>query len=109
MPHSTGGRRGNGRATAIALALACLLAAPAPPAAARAAKASPTTWYVSATAPRGGDGSRRSPFRSLARVERASHAGERIVILPVSKKVAPLNGGIRLKPRQRLVGAGPAV
>src|SRR5436853_7716931 len=66
-------------------------------------------WYVSATARPGGDGSRHAPFRSLSSVERASRAGEKIVILPALKKVAPLDGGIRLKPGQRLVGAGPDV
>jgi hypothetical protein len=109
MLHATGGRRWDGRTIAIALAAACLLAVPAPAAVAKPAKAKPRTWYVSATARRGGHGSRKSPFRSLARVQRASRAGDTIVILAVPKKVAPLNGGIRLRPRQRLIGAGPPV
>lgn len=64
---------------------------------------------MSATAGAGGNGSRQSPFRSLARVQRASRAGDRIVILRSPRKAAPLDGGIRLKPRQRLVGAGSGV
>src|SRR5205807_2370078 len=39
-------------------------------------------WYVSATARPGGNGSRRAPFRSLSKVQRASHSGDRIVIVP---------------------------
>src|SRR5436853_4246904 len=66
-------------------------------------------WYVRAAARPGGNGSRHSPFRTLAKVQQASHAGDKVVILPAPVKVAPLNGGIRLKPGQRLVGAGPAV
>src|SRR2546421_3506752 len=76
---------------------------------AAAAKHRRHVWYVSATARPGGNGSRHSPFRTLAKVQQASHAGDKIVILPAPVKVAPLNGGIRLKPGQRLVGAGPAV
>ena len=67
------------------------------------------TWYVKAAAGAKGTGSRRAPFRSLARVQKASRPGDRIVILAVPRGVAALNGGIRLKPRQRLIGAGPAV
>jgi hypothetical protein len=90
---------------AVAAAVVAFLVAPAAPAIGKPAR----TWYVSATAHRGGDGSKRSPFRSLAKVQRASRAGDRIVILRAPRKLAPLDGGIRLKPRQRLVGAGPAV
>jgi hypothetical protein len=42
-------------------------------------------------------------------VQRASGPGDKIVILLARVKVPPLDGGIRLKPRQRLIGAGPAV
>jgi hypothetical protein len=66
-------------------------------------------WYVSARARPGGNGSRHAPFRTLAKVQQASRPGDKIVILPVLKRVAPLDGGIQLKPRQRLIGAGPAV
>jgi hypothetical protein len=67
------------------------------------------TWYVRAgTTPRA-DGSRRHPFHRLARVERVSRPGDRIVVLAASARFAPLDGGIALKPRQVLLGAGPAV
>jgi hypothetical protein len=62
-----------------------------------------------ATARSNGNGSRRKPFRTLAAVQTASRPGDEIVILPAPVTVTPLDGGIRLKPRQRLVGAGPAV
>ena len=66
------------------------------------------TLYVQAKAPAGGDGSRRNPFRSLARVRRASAPGDRILVLRPRRRGAVLEGGIRLKPRQRLIGAGRA-
>src|SRR5438874_3866262 len=94
---------------ALILLLAILVIGGPPDAA--TAKPSPgrRVWYVSATAHPGGNGSRRSPFRKLSKVQRASHMGDKIVILPSPRRVAPLNGGIRLKRGQRLVGAGPAV
>jgi hypothetical protein len=85
--------------------LALLLVAPA----AGAHKSRTATWYVSAAARSKGSGSRRKPFRTLAAAQRASRPGDTIVILPAPVTVAPLDGGIRLKPRQRLVGAGPPV
>src|SRR5436853_2644063 len=88
----------------VALALIAL-----PWGTALAAKRKPKTWYVSAAARPHGNGSHRKPFRTLAAVQRASRAGDKIVILAVPKKRAPLDGGIQLKPGQRLVGAGPAV
>jgi hypothetical protein len=69
----------------------------------------PKRWYVRAAARRGGDGSRGAPFGSLARVERAAAPGEVIVVLPSPRRTPPLDGGIALKPRQRLIGAGPSV
>ncbi len=65
--------------------------------------------YVSATAAPGGDGSRQAPFGSLDNVHHASAPGDRIVVVPAPKSVPPLDGGIALKPRQRLIGAGPSV
>jgi hypothetical protein len=91
------------------LLLAIVLTGPALVRAPNADAAKGRIWYVRAAARPGGDGSRHSPFRTLAKVQRASHAGDTIVILPARATVAPLNGGIRLKARQRLVGAGPAV
>ena len=94
-PTSSGAATLQGRSTAVAHAAA--------------KKRNKRTWYVNATARAHGNGSRRAPFRSLAAVERASRAGDKIVILTAPKSVAPLNGGIRLKRGQRLVGGGPAV
>ena len=78
---------------AAALAVAFALVAP-PAAAAR-------TWYVQAGAEPGGTGKkRRAPLPSLAAVEKASRPGDRIVVLAAEE---PLDGGIRLKPRQKLL------
>jgi len=66
-------------------------------------------WYVSATAAAGGDGSANAPFNSLALVQAASGAGDTIVVLASPLSVPPLDGGIALKPGQRLIGDGPAV
>ena len=62
----------------------------------------PTTWFVRAGAA-SGTGSQDAPLGSLIDVEQRSVAGDRIVVLPA---VEPLDGGIRLKPRQVLVGRG---
>jgi hypothetical protein len=67
------------------------------------------TWYVSATAGANGSGSRRKPFASLAAVQNAARPGDTIVVLPAPVSLAALDGGIQLKPRQRLIGAGPSV
>jgi len=68
--------------------------------AAPAGAADPTTWYVEAGV-RSGDGSQDAPLGSLVEVEQRSSAGDRIVVLPAAE---PLDGGIRLQPRQVLVG-----
>lgn len=65
--------------------------------------------YVSALAADGGDGSRERPYNSLQAVEQASAPGDTIVVLPVPLDEPPLDGGIALKPGQRLVGDGPDV
>jgi hypothetical protein len=67
------------------------------------------TWYASSSAGPHGSGSRRRPFGSLAAVQNASRPGDAIVILPAPVSLAPLDGGIQLKPRQELIGAGPSV
>jgi hypothetical protein len=86
------------------LSLACAFTAvPA------AAAASPPVLYVSATAKVGGNGSRQAPFDSLPAVEAASKPGDTIVVLPAPMSVAPLDGGIGLKPGQTLEGGGPVV
>lgn len=66
-------------------------------------------WYVSASASSGGDGTISSPFNSLAAAEQASSPDDTIVIEPSPLNVPPLDGGIALKPGQRLIGAGPPV
>ncbi|MEU9020311.1 right-handed parallel beta-helix repeat-containing protein [Actinomadura sp. NPDC048394] len=64
------------------------------------------TWYVSAEAAAGGDGTRRAPFNALLQAQGWSAPGDTIAILPAGR---PLDGGITLKPGQTLVGEGPAV
>ncbi|WP_050760870.1 hypothetical protein [Aeromicrobium marinum] len=64
------------------------------------------SWYVQGGSAAGGSGAVDSPFGSLAEAEAASAPGDTIVVLP-SPKV--LDGGIELKPGQRLVGEGPSV
>src|SRR5262245_551466 len=59
-------------------------------------------WFVRAGAPDEGIGTRSRPFGSLADVERCAPAGATITVLPSSM---PLDGGLRLKDRQRLLGA----
>jgi hypothetical protein len=70
------------------------------------AKKEPKVWYVKATAGAGGPGSRRAPFDDLAAAQKASKPRQTIVVLPSTRA---LDGGIQLKPGQRLIGAGRAV
>lgn len=86
---------------------ALLALSPLAPAAHAASPA--RTWYVGASAPPGGDGSARAPFNSLAAVQLASGPGDTIIVLPSAPTVPPLDGGIALKPSQRLIGSGPSV
>ena len=67
------------------------------------------TLFVSAGAAAGGNGSEQSPFNSLAAAEQASAPGDEIVVLPSPLSVPPLDGGIALKPHQKLTGRGPSV
>jgi hypothetical protein len=67
------------------------------------------TLFVSASAPAGGNGSEQAPFNSLSAVEQASAPGDEIVVLPSPMTTPPLDGGIALKPRQKLTGRGPSV
>lgn len=62
------------------------------------------TLYVSATAPDGGNGTRSRPFNTLAALQQASAPGDTLVVLASPDTVAPLDGGIALKPGQRLIG-----
>lgn len=93
------------RTTALA-ALALGLSVAALPNWSAAAADGPKTWYVAAHARAGGPGTAARPFDALADVERVSRAGDTIRVLPSD---GVLNGGLRLKPRQTLVGSGPAV
>jgi len=74
-----------------------------------AARAEGKSLYVSALAAAGGDGSREHPYDSLQAVEQASAPGDTIIVLPAPLDEAPLDGGIALKPGQRLVGGGADV
>ncbi|MEO6471012.1 MAG: hypothetical protein ABIR57_04105, partial [Aeromicrobium sp.] len=87
-------------------ALTCAFVAPA---LATAAPTGTRTWYVSASAQPHGTGSHNQPFATLPAVETASSPGDTIVILTSRSSVKPLDGGIQLKPRQRLIGDGPNV
>jgi hypothetical protein len=64
---------------------------------------------VSASASSGGNGTRQRPFATLAAVQAASGAGDTIVVLPSPRGDRALDGGIALKPRQKLLGAGRRV
>ncbi|WP_327141257.1 hypothetical protein [Nocardia sp. NBC_01327] len=68
-----------------------------------------TTWYVEAGAAAGGVGSMDAPFDSLAAVSAAAGADDTILVLPAAANVPPLDGGIVLKPGQKLIGGGPSV
>ncbi len=89
----------------IVAALALLaLGAVAPPAA-----GAERTWFVKAGTAPGGNGARAAPLDSLRDAERRSRRGDRIAVLGPRAGTPPLDGGIALKPRQRLVGARGAV
>lgn len=81
-------------ASALAAALSIAVSLSALPAAEGSAG---RTWYVSASAKPGGNGSAAKPFGSLLAVESASRAGDTIRVLPSDRT---LDGGIRLKPGQ---------
>lgn len=78
----------------------------AAPAAAASQRTTARTWFVKVGGADGDRGTRAAPLATLAAVEAASRAGDRIVVLPGT---AALDGGLQLKPRQRLTGDGPAV
>lgn len=87
-------------------AVALLWAAKASPQSAVECGGNPdqSRWFVRAGAPGGGSGTERRPLGSLADIERCAPAGATITVLQSS---VPLDGGIRLKDRQRLLGAQP--
>ena len=65
-------------------------------------------WFVRAGAAGDGTGTESRPFGSLADVERCAPAGATITVLAALDTAPPLNGGIRLKDRQKLLGVEPA-
>jgi hypothetical protein len=95
--HTPGARR----AAAAAFALALTLAGGGP--------ACATSLFVRAGASPGGNGSESHPFGSLAAVASASKPGDEIIVLPAPLTEPPLDGGIALKPGQRLIGGGSPV
>jgi hypothetical protein len=72
------------------------------------ANASAATWHVRSGAP-AGDGSVGAPFATLQSVEGAAGPGDTIVVDPAPRTAPPLDGGIALKPGQKLMGGGPPV
>ena len=52
-------------------------------------------------------GTNDRPFASLADIERCAPAGATITVLAPAEGAAPLDGGIRLKDRQKLLGLAP--
>ena len=93
------------RATLLPAVLVALAGA-APAAAEELPRMPPRTWYVDNTAPDGGDGSLVAPFSTLGRAERASDVGDILYVFRGDGTSRGLDEGIRLKPRQRLVGSG---
>jgi hypothetical protein len=65
-----------------------------------------SSYYVRAGAAPEGDGSKDRPFASLQRAGAVSKDGD-VIYLMASESADPLDGGIALKPRQRLIGLGP--
>ena len=66
------------------------------------------TWYVSAAAAAGGDGSASAPFNSISQLVTVYGPGDTIMIEPAPVGTV-LNGGLPLLPGQRLIGDGPPV
>ncbi len=69
------------------------------------ARSDANEFYVSADAQPGGDGSQPSPFLRLAEAESVAAAGDTIFLL-ASRQDKILDGGIELKPGQKLLGVG---
>ena len=66
-----------------------------------------TQWFVRAGAAGEGIGTQRRPFGSLADVERCAPPGATINVLAAPESAPPLDGGIKLKDRQKLFGIEP--
>jgi hypothetical protein len=67
-----------------------------------------TRWFVRARPASEATGTNDRPFASLAEVERCAPAGATITVLAPADGAPPLDGGIRLKDRQKLLGPAPA-
>ena len=93
----------------IAASTAIIMSMTAAVSVASATSVKASTWYVSATALASGRGTASSPFNTLARVQNISRPGDTIVVVPSPLDAPPLDGGIVLKPGQRLIGGGPPV
>lgn len=91
---------------AVVVAIVAALTVPASASAAPADSDRAATWHVRAGAGADGDGSSGRPFASLAAVQKASGPGDTIIVDPAR---APLDGGIVLQDKQRLIGGGPPV
>lgn len=65
-----------------------------------------SSYYVWAAVREEGDGSKERPFKTLAQAEAASSAGD-VIFVSTTGSLEPLDGGIALKPGQRLIGLGP--
>jgi hypothetical protein len=88
----------------VALAVAAFAGHPVAVAAPRHTQ----TWYVSAAAAAGGDGSASAPFNSISQLVTVYGPGDTIMIEPAPVGTF-LNGGLPLLPGQRLIGDGPPV
>jgi len=64
-------------------------------------------WFVRAGPAGEATGMNDRPFGSLAEVERCAPAGATITVLAPAEGAASLDGGIRLKDRQKLLGPAP--
>jgi hypothetical protein len=93
----------------IAASTAIIMSMTAAVSVASATSVKASTWYVSATALASGRGTASSPFNTLAQVQNISRPGDTIVVVPSPPDAPPLDGGIVLKPGQRLIGGGPPV
>ena len=68
----------------------------------------PTRWFVRGGAPGDGAGTNDRPFAALTDIEQCAPPGAAITVLAPADGAAPLDGGIRLKDRQKLLGPAPA-
>lgn len=96
------------QSSGVALVLLAALATPASPLEARRPGAG-RVWYIDNTAAPDGDGSMVAPFDRLSRAERAADVGDTLYVFRGDGTARGLDGGIRLRPHQRLLGSGVAL